>query len=793
MTRKQRRALGRSGAQPPLDAAPNTAPAESLANLFAAAVAQHQAGALTEAERRYRHILALFPSHADSLHNLGLVALQGGDAASAVDLIGRAIAVDDRIAEYHFTIAGAWRALNRIDHVATHLERTIELRSDHALAHLNLGNVRRQQGRPADAIACYEHAIALSPRSAAARSNLANVLSEQGQWDAAIAHYRQALALEPNHAETHSRLGAALVARGSSGEAVPHFETALALKPDLAEAHENLGKAYLSAGQLDLAAHAARRALELKETPQRKALFAQCVKLVRFTADDGGFRKLVLRAHLEGWISPRELTGVCLSLVRLDGVVNDAIARANSAWPARLPAAELFRSPAMAALAQDQLLRCLIECDPVSDVGLERLLTNVRHAMATTAAADDVWDASVLDFCCAVARQCFINEYVFSMTEAEADLAQRLRASLEKALASGDSIPALWPVVVGAYFPLHTLANAQALLERSWPQCIGALLVQQVKEPAEELRLAAGIPALTVIEDEVSRVVRQQYEENPYPRWVRAGQPGQPDILPDRRPQQAVDVLIAGCGTGLSTIEFARQMPAARVLAVDLSLASLSYAKRMAQSHGLTNIEFGQADIMRLASVGREFDFIDATGVLHHLADPWEGWRVLLARLRQGGVMQLGLYSELARQNVVAARALIAERGYRPIPEDIRRCREEIMAAADGSALKSVIQWQDFFTTNECRDLLFHVQEHRMTLPQIKAFLAANGVEFSGFIQEPSQLRRFVARFPDRAALLDLDCWHRLETEDPRLFSAMYQFWVRKPAGPADLASVDSA
>jgi len=331
------------------------------------------------------------------------------------------------------------------------------------------------------------------------------------------------------------------------------------------------------------------------------------------------------------------------------------------------------------------------------------------------------------------------------------------------------------------------------LLERSWPQCIGALLVQQLKEPAEELRLAATIPALTVIEDEVSRVVRQQYEENPYPRWVRAGPPGQSDILSDRRPQQGVDVLIAGCGTGLSTIEFARQMPAARVLAVDLSLASLSYAKRMAQSHDLTNIEFGQADIMGLASIGREFDFIDATGVLHHLADPWEGWRVLLARLRPGGVMQLGLYSELARQNVVAARTLIAERGYRPIPEDIRRCREEIMAAADGSMLKSVIQWQDFFTTNECRDLLFHVQEHRMTLPQIKAFLAANGVEFSGFIQEPSQLRRFVARFPDRAALLDLDCWHRLETEDPRLFSAMYQFWVRKPAGPANPASANSA
>ena len=68
------------------------------------------------------------------------------------------------------------------------------------------------------------------------------------------------------------------------------------------------------------------------------------------------------------------------------------------------------------------------------------------------------------------------------------------------------------------------------------------------------------------------------------------------------------------------------------------------------------------------ARSGGDFDFIEASGVLHHLADPWEGWRVLLSLLRPGGTMQVGLYSELARRNIVAARALIAERGYRPVP-----------------------------------------------------------------------------------------------------------------------------
>ena len=202
----------------------------------------------------------------------------------------------------------------------------------------------------------------------------------------------------------------------------------------------------------------------------------------------------------------------------------------------------------------------------------------------------------------------------------------------------------------------------------------------------------------------------------------------------------------------------------------------------MAQNLGVTNVDFAQADIMELGSTARDFDVIEASGVLHHLADPWAGWRILLALLRPSGVMQVGLYSELARQNIVAARALIAERGYRPIPEDIRRCRQEIMAADAAPLLKSLTNVADFFTTDDCRDLLFHVQERRMTLPQIKSFIAANDLEFFGFALDAATRQRFAARFPDPAALTDLDCWHVFETEMPQAFAGMYQFGVRKRA-----------
>ena len=91
---------------------------------------------------------------------------------------------------------------------------------------------------------------------------------------------------------------------------------------------------------------------------------------------------------------------------------------------------------------------------------------------------------------------------------------------------------------------------------------------------------------------------------------------------------------------------------------------------------------------------------IDASGVLHHMADPFAGWRILLSLLRPGGLMHLGFYSELGRRDVVAARAFIAERGYGSTPADIRRCRQDLL----DTPLRSVARFIDFFSTSECRD-----------------------------------------------------------------------------------------
>jgi SAM-dependent methyltransferase len=251
-----------------------------------------------------------------------------------------------------------------------------------------------------------------------------------------------------------------------------------------------------------------------------------------------------------------------------------------------------------------------------------------------------------------------------------------------------------------------------------------------------------------------------------------------PHVAFKRLGKADVDILIAGCGTGRHVVEIARLYRAARILAIDLSLASLAHAKRKVGESGLENIEFGQADILELGTFGRSFDVVESIGVLHHLRDPLAGWRVLLGLLRPGGLMRIGLYSALARQNIPAARALITERGYRQSAHDIRRFRQEIFALDDDAPAKSLSRSSDFFATSSCRDLFFHVQEHHITIPAIKEFLAANDLAFLGF--EGPMRADYAARFPADRAMIDLDCWHQFETERPATFLTMYQFWVQK-------------
>lgn len=543
---------------------------------------------------------------------------------------------------------------------------------------------------------------------------------------------------------------------GNAGEAAKLYRRVVATNPANADAHNALGSALHALGKLTEAAQHFKLALVL--WPQHN----------------------------------RDFASIATILTTVNPALAAAIERAAAAWPERLAAHELLGPTGISAVASDQLLSHVLRSTKVRNFRLERVLTALRRSFLYAAANSDRVRPDEEKWWSSVAQQCFINEYVYAILPEEAVLADRLKAETDAAIATGMPVSAGRLLATAMYSSLGSQPHASELMGRTFGHGVDEVITQQVREPHEERQLRGSIPRLTAIEDDVSRRVQGQYEESPFPRWVSVPAPIAAITLnQDLRymfptgtftpidETDGFEILVAGCGTGLQPIATAQAYIGAKLLAIDLSLTSLSYAKRKTPPALAGKIEYAQADILKLGSINRSFDLIACAGVLHHLSDTFAGWEALLPLLRRGGVMHVGLYSELARREIVAAREFITVRGYGPSIDDIRRARQEII---DAPAVNSVTRFDDFYSVSDFRDLFMHVQENRHTIPQIKDFIAAHDLKFLGF-QFAHRIRsRHVSHFANAGwSMSDLDRWHDFEVANPLTFSAMYQFWVQKP------------
>jgi 2-polyprenyl-3-methyl-5-hydroxy-6-metoxy-1,4-benzoquinol methylase len=638
--------------------------------------------------------------------------------------------------------------------------------------------------------------IAASPSPTRAELDQLNDLINAGRFAELESRLRSVLEIYPDSGIIWKMLGFAL--RQLDRENLQVLIKAATFLPYDSDAQYDLARLFYIQGNYKLALNSTIQSLLIKETAANKSAFVSCVKHMRFGTNIPFVKDNLVRALTGPWGKPDELAPTCVMLIKLDPVFQVCMSQVNKAWPKRLSPQHLFQHVDIAGIASNKLLLALMGVTPVCDLQLEGLLTTCRQFLLDTASVQNsssVVSETVLDFYGVLARQCFINEYVFSQTGEEIQKASELRDSLVEALKQDVQVPLLWPLAVAAYFPLYTLPYTSRLLDRQWPGAIQEVLNQQIREPQQEAQERVNIPRLTNIEDDVSKLVQDQYEENPYPRWINIAVPGYAMSVDDKLRQlfpsapfrpignpQTLEFLIAGCGTGYQSIGTAHRFLGSKILAIDLSMSSLSYAKRKTREMGVTSIEYAQADIMKLGSLERRFDVIESCGVLHHLADPRAGWRILLSLLRPGGFMRLGFYSELGRQDIVLMREFISRQGYGTSPDEVRRCRQDMLILTRDASFAGIFSTGDFYSTSGCRDLLFHVQEHRMNLPDLESFFMENELSFLGFEINPNLTHAYKQRFPNDASATNLGQWHIFETENPNIFKGMYNFWLQKAA-----------
>jgi SAM-dependent methyltransferase len=317
-------------------------------------------------------------------------------------------------------------------------------------------------------------------------------------------------------------------------------------------------------------------------------------------------------------------------------------------------------------------------------------------------------------------------------------------------------------------------------------------------EVIEERQLAAELPEIAPITDRVSKAVAEMYEANPYPRWTHLPRCPKVDVqaalmrdFPHARAvvfDRPLAVLMPGAGTGQHPLSVASSYDNVEVTAVDLSRASLAYAKRMAARYGIGNVAFLRGDILDLPRLGRAFDHVECVGVLHHMADPGAGLRAISSVMRPGAFMRIGLYGEGGRRIVVRARNQIAGAKLPPTLGGLREFRRRVMGG-DWRRLVPLTEWEDFWSASLLRDLCFHVQEHRFTIARLREFLKGSHLRFLGFefnagavqraVADAGPIAHYRARFPRERTFSDLGNWEQLEREKSNLFPG-YAFVCQK-------------
>ncbi len=673
------------------------------------------------------------------------------------------------------------------------LQKIIALHPDDAIAWKNLALTKDSMGKFAEAEELYLKAAQYDHDKAAVFKGL-YMYHRQNRIDEALVMYRRSIEAGGQDIETMYNIGLLEQQNNNHEAAAAALLAVLRQKPDhdLAMSHLSLT---LKAMDRDYEAidMSIQALAHNPDSTMHQCVFVQNLKLTGFDHFHEGVYHALHYCLTQSRVSFFECFVAWRSLL-LHGTQFGSFAALMNAPDSSVFDGlfdTLYGAGLLTSVLNDSFL-CLgmkqtIIADPLFELGFVRLR---RKILLTYAAKGAQGVAPLTPFMAAFGEMSFFNEYVFDVTDEEERILSALRSQCRK----GDALTAEGAAslaLLACYEQISSLENAQKIEHGVMGQdaqslsaeqlALQALVTLVVSEPRIEREFAKTMPTLSPIADDVSRKVREMYEENPYPRWRSISMYDYYAIEDQKIGLVDKDMLVAGCGTGRHAIFVALKYPGARITALDLSLASLSYAKRKVEEYDIKGMSFIQGDILEAAKLGRQYDHIECLGVLHHMHDPMAGWRVLTGLLKPGGTMRIGLYSELARESVVRMRNVIADKGFASDVKGIREGRRYVMFSDDQS-VKDLLPSRDFYTTSMCRDLLYHVQEHRFTLPQIKQCLAELGLDFLGIeFDRARHLLAYQRRNSEDRNFSDMDALYAYEQDDHEVFRGMYRFELRKP------------
>ncbi|HVN45238.1 MAG TPA: class I SAM-dependent methyltransferase [Steroidobacteraceae bacterium] len=239
------------------------------------------------------------------------------------------------------------------------------------------------------------------------------------------------------------------------------------------------------------------------------------------------------------------------------------------------------------------------------------------------------------------------------------------------------------------------------------------------------------------------------YDQYPYPppvadldayrrRWQESARRRADFHLfwPTRPYREDYSILVAGCGTSQAA-KYAIRWPAAQVTGIDISATSLRHTQELKRKYQLDNLQVEQLPLERAGELGKSFDQVVCTGVLHHLPDPDAGLRALRGVLAPHGALHVMVYAPYGRAGIYMLQEFCRRVGFRAPEGDIRELQAALRALPSRHPLTILLQEAaDFRNETALADALLNPQDRAYSVPQLLAFLAANGLVFGRWVRQ---------------------------------------------------------
>ena len=609
--------------------------------------------------------------------------------------------------------------------------------------------------------------------------NYGLILKDIGKLKEAEVLQRKAIELNPDFAIAHYNLGNTLRDLSKLEEADLSYRKALKLNYNIAEIHSNHAEILENLGCLKEAFDSHLKAIEIK--PKLSNFYTTITKFLR-NSDPSKLNKSKLRKILHVLLERNDITH------------NDLFKAFNFLY-SHQKTIEIEQSDSdfsnINLFENDILILVALKKIIFKDAKFEQILTKLRRDICYRIANDKgnitKWQLRLI---ISLAEQCFSNEYIYSTTKEEKIYFDKIITFCKKRKLNEINLS-----ILACYIPLYKLIDQLPEFKNflSKNNNFNDLLRLQVFEPLEEIKISKEIKKIGSITNHISKKVRSQYEENPYPRWRYADTFKQfkysstrlinaeikPNLIIHNIKSDSLKILIAGCGTGLQILH-AQRYKNAQITAIDISCSSLSFAQRKINELGINNVNLIQMDILDVSLLKDKFDIIECCGVLHHMDNPQQGLIALLEVTKPNSFMKLSLYSALSRQIVIQAREYIKSKQIYPNLESMRNLRKDILSGNCPKLYSLTCSDSDFYNMSNFRDLCFHYQEHRFTFKQLEDILVSNKLKFLGFSLPQNIKSLYKNYFPKDTKQANLKNWGRLEIKHPGIFGGTPHFWVCK-------------